>query len=337
MILFTCTVATFQAQKGAKNIALSELNTIQGVSRVVKERILVPMSNPGNVDQLMTMADSLSSKKTTEGLYVMHVMNNQNEMSENDPGVHQLMSHAEKKASELGAHANTLLRYDLNITNGISAMVKEQKITDLILGFHIRKEESDTFTGHLIEGVLSKCNTTTFIVKTNELAPATYKRHRIIVPENAENELGFLFWLLKLWNISRNTGAELEFFASNSTLQVIKSIHDKHPVNAQFREFAGWEYLPTLLTTLQADDNLVVVMSRRDKPSYHPYMNKIPYLLGTALNDRNFIILYPMQAGIEDAMQIDLKDPTFMEPIEKLDVLRKKVTLALKKIKERLK
>ncbi|MDX9749396.1 MAG: cation:proton antiporter [Paludibacter sp.] len=337
MILFTCTLATFEAQKGAKNIALSELNTIQGVSKVVKERILVPLSNPENVDQLISIADNLSSKKTSEGMYVVHVMNNQSERLEKDPGVQLLVSKAEKKASELDAHITSLLRYDLNISNGISSVVKEQKITDLILGFHIRKEDSDTFTGHLIEGVLSKCDTTTFIVKTDKSAVQTYKRHRIIVPEHAENELGFLFWLLKLWNISRNTGSELEFYASNSTLQVIKSIHEKHPVNAQFREFAGWEYLPTLLTTLQPNDNLIVVMSRRDKPSYHPYMNKIPYLLGTALNDRNFILLYPMQAGIEDAMQIDLKDPTFMEPIEKLEVLRKKLLVGLKKIRERLK
>ncbi len=337
MILFTCTVATFETQKGAKNIALSELDTIQEAGKEVKERILVPVSNPENVDQLIAIADTLSSKKTSEGLFLLHVMNNQLERLEKDPGLQSLVSKAEKKASLLDTHITSLLRYDLNITNGISSVVKEQKITDLILGFHSRKEESDSFTGHLIEGVLSKCDTTTFVVKTEKAAVGAYKRHRIIVPENAENELGFLFWLLKLWNISRNTGSELEFYASNSTLKVIKSIQEKHPVNAQFREFAGWEYLPTLLTTLQADDNLIVVMSRRDKPSFHPYMNKIPYLLGTALTDKNFILLYPMQAGIEDAMQIDLKDPTFMEPIEKLGVLRKKLVVGVKKIRERLK
>ncbi|MCE1156728.1 MAG: hypothetical protein LWW91_11500, partial [Bacteroidales bacterium] len=124
---------------------------------------------------------------------------------------------------------------------------------------------------------------------------------------------------------------------SNTTLQMIRAIHVKHPVRSEFREFAGWEYLPTLLKTLQPDDNLIVVMSRRDKPSYHPYMNKIPYLLGSSLVEQGFVLLYPMQTGIEDATQIDLKDPTFMEPIEKLEMVRKKLLTLTQKITSKLK
>jgi len=336
MILFTCTVATFEAQKGAKNIALAELNPMQSYSREVKERILIPLSNPDTTALLIKTADMLSSKKLSQGLFLMNVMNNQSQKDGKDIVAQHLLSDAEKIAQSLGLHTHVLLRYDLNIASGISGVVKEQMITDLVLGFHDRTDDSDTFTGYLIDGVLSKCNTTTFIVKTGQQEVEHFKRYRVIVPEHAEKELGFLFWLLKLWNIARNSEAELEFYASNSTLQVIREIHAKHPVRSQFRDFAGWEFLPTLLMTLQPDDHLIVVMSRRDKPSYHPFMNKIPYLLGTTLSERNFMLLYPMQAGIEDMSLIDLKDPTFMEPIEKLEMLRKKLAMGIKKIKERI-
>lgn len=336
MILVTCTIATFEAQKGAKNIALSELDNAQATSREIKERVLVPLSNLSTAPRLIHLAYLLSTKKS-EGFFTMHVMNNQSKEAGPAPAAQQVTAIAEEKAQSLGTHITNVVRYDLNIANGISGVVKENKITDLILGFHIRNEESDSFTGHLIDDVLSKCNTSTFIVKTGIKPIADCKRHRIIVPENAEKELGFLFWLLKVWNISRTTGAELEFYASNTTLQMIRAIHVKHPVRSEFREFAGWEYLPTLLKTLQPDDNLIVVMSRRDKPSYHPYMNKIPYLLGSSLVEQGFVLLYPMQTGIEDATQIDLKDPTFMEPIEKLEMVRKKLLTLTQKITSKLK
>lgn len=334
MILVTCTIATFEAQKGAKNIALSEMDSTQDTSRELKERFLIPISHPGSFAKHIQAAMLLSAAKRTR-MFALHVMDNQQVDSAKDNSLQIMFDQAQAQAQQSGMYLQTLLRYDLNIANGISAVVKENAITDLILGFHIRKEESDSFTGHLIDGILSKCNTSTFIVRPGLLPFESCKRHRIIVPENAENELGFLFWLLRLWNLSRNTGVQLEFYASNTTLQVIRSIHAKHPVKSEFREFAGWEYLPALLKTLQPDDHLTVVMSRRDKPSYHPYMQKIPYMLATSLPENGFMLLYPMQAGIEDATQIDLKDPTFMEPIEKLEAIRKKIILKLQLIQQK--
>lgn len=334
MILVTCTIATFEAQKGAKNIALSEIDSTQDTSRELKERFLIPISHPGSFAKHIQAAMLLSAAKRTR-MFALHVMDNQQVDSAKDNSLQIMFDQAQAQAQQSGMYLQTLLRYDLNIANGISAVVKENAITDLILGFHIRKEESDSFTGHLIDGILSKCNTSTFIVRPGLLPFESCKRHRIIVPENAENELGFLFWLLRLWNLSRNTDVQLEFYASNTTLQVIRSIHAKHPVKSEFREFAGWEYLPALLKTLQPDDHLTVVMSRRDKPSYHPYMQKIPYMLATSLPENGFMLLYPMQAGIEDATQIDLKDPTFMEPIEKLEAIRKKIILKLQLIQQK--
>lgn len=324
MILVTCTIATFEAQKGAKNIAMQEIDPSRETTKEIKERFLIPISNPASVENHIRTAMLLSSVNRNQ-LFALNVLDNQQSVPSQEAGVQVMFDKGKKLAQDGGMHLQSLLRYDLNIANGISAVVKENAITDLILGFHIRKEESDSFTGYLLDGVLSKCNTSTFIVRAGKVPLQMVQRYRIIVPEHAEKELGFLFWLLKLWNLSRNTGAQLEFYASNTTLQVIRSIHAKHPVKSEFREFSGWEFLPTLLKTLQPNDNLLVVMSRRDKPSYHPYMQKIPYLLGTSLPEHGFLLLYPMQAGIEDATQIDLKDPTFMEPIEKLEMIRKKL------------
>jgi Kef-type K+ transport system membrane component KefB len=335
MTLVTCTIATFVTQKGAKNIAISDLNNVSGAVSDGRERVLVTLSNPATADSLVHLAVLLGPVRNSDDIFTLNVIVNQHMDSEAADTTKKLLENAEQKAETLGAGVQPLFRYDLNISNGISGVVKEKKITDLVLGFNMQKEGVDPFRNFVIEEVLSKCNTTSFILKPGMKPINEYRRHRIIIPEHAEKELGFLFWLLKMWNLARNTGAELEFYASNTSLQLIKSIHAKYPVPSKFRVFAGWEFMPTLITTLQPDDNLVVIMSRKDKPSYHDYMTKIPFLLGSSLIENGFILLYPMQAGIEDANYIDLKDPTFMEPLEKFEVLRKKIIKLIKRFMRR--
>ena len=67
-------------------------------------------------------------------------------------------------ASATDIQLNKLLRYDINIANGITGVIKEHNITDLVLGLHIKKEISESFSGKLSEGILSKCNTTIFYI-----------------------------------------------------------------------------------------------------------------------------------------------------------------------------
>jgi hypothetical protein len=89
------------------------------------------------------------------------------------------------------------LRYDINPTNGIIGIIKEQNISDLVLGLHVKKGISESFLGKLTEGILTKCNTTTFVYKPIQPI-STIKRHIVIVPPNAEKEIGFPFWLSKM-------------------------------------------------------------------------------------------------------------------------------------------
>jgi hypothetical protein len=214
--------------------------------------------------------------------------------------------------------------------NGISSVVKEHKITDLILGLHINKGISDSFFGNLTEGILTKCNTTTLIYKPVQPF-GTIKRHIIIVPENAEKEIGFPFWLIKVWNIARNSGAKLLFYANKETLKLIQEIQIKHPIASEFEEFNDWDDFLILARNFQEDDNLIIVLSRKDKPSYQSNMNKMSGYLNKYFKNTSYILIYPMQAGVTEDSAIDLKNATFMEPLEKLDEIRKTVTKLFKR------
>lgn len=323
MILITCTIATFVAQKGAHNISLesTSMDTRESNS---EEKILIPVSNPETVEELINLSTIIKSRENKNGLFALSIIKNDSNDLDADKNANKLLDKAIHTASATDVILNKLLRYDQNITNGITSVIRENSISDLILGLHVKKGISESFLGNLTEGILSNCNITTFVYKPAQPI-ATIKRHVIILPNNAEHEIGFPFWLLKIWNISRNTGSKLLFYGTVQTNQLIRDIHSNYPIEAEFRNFENWDEFMNLSQEIKNDDNLVIVLSRENKPSYHSGMKRIPNLLNNYFQSNSFILIYPMQIGVSDSKPIDLNYPSLLEPIEKLDEVRKTI------------
>ncbi len=330
MILFTCTIASFVAQKGAQNIALAEATSAVDEEEVNPERILIPISNIETTDELINLGITVKSSKNRDGLLALSIVDNTVANPSSDKHAKKLLQKATENAAATDTHLQELLRYDLNVTNGISSVIKEQKITDLILGLHISNGISDSYLGNLTEGILTTCNITTLIYKPAQPF-GTIKRHIIIVPEHAEKEIGFPFWLLKIWNIAKNSGATLVFYTTKETVQYIRDLQQKHPIEFEFEAFSNWDDFLILARDFQKNDNLIIVLSRKDKPSYHNNMSNIPQYLNRYFKKTSYILIYPMQTGVRDTSKIDLKNPTFIEPLEKLDTLRKAISRVFKR------
>lgn len=330
MILFTCTIASFVAQKGAKNIALLDSSDSAMEDEDQLEKILIPISNFETTDELVNLGVTIKSKKNRDGLFALSIVDNSLVDGAADKNAKKILRKAAVTAASTDNIMHELLRYDLSIVNGITSVIRENRITDLILGLHVKKGISDTFLGHLTEGILSKCNTTTLIYKPAQPFN-TIKRHIIIVPENAEKELGFPFWLLKIWNIARNSGARLLFYANKETIKIISAIKSKHPIEGDFVEFSEWDDFLILARDIQQDDNLIIILSRKDKPSYHENMTRIPSYLNKYFKETSYILVYPIQVGVTDSLQIDLTNPSLLEPLEKIDEIGKTIAKIFKR------
>ena len=266
MILVTCTIATFIAQKGAQNIALKEVTENNANENEIQEKILVPVNKMEAVEELINLALIIKSKRNKSNLFALTIIDNLKNQETKEKEARKILNKAAITGSAADTKVHELLRYDINNVNGITSVVREQSITDMILGLHVKKGISDNFLGNLTEGILTKCNTTTLIYKPSQPL-ATIKRHVIFVPEKAEREIGFPFWLLKIWNIARNTGAKLVFYSSVQTIEYIREVNTKHPVQCEFIEFNDWDDFLIVSRDLRSDDNLILVLSRKDRLS----------------------------------------------------------------------
>lgn len=330
LILATCTIAAFIAQKGARNIALLENNDNSSEETKTVERILIPLSNIETTNELVNLSVTIKSKKNKKGLYALNIVDNNSNDSAAEKKGKKLMEKAHIAVSATDNTLHELIRYDLNIVNGISSVVMENKITDLVLGVHNNTNISDSFLSNFTEGILTKCNTTTLIYKAAQPL-ATIKKHLVVVPEKAEKEIGFSAWITKVWNIAKNTNTKMVFYAVEDTLNELKSIQEKHPIDAEFVLFNDWNKFLSLVDDIKADENLIIVLSRKEYMSYHQIMPKIPSYLNTYFKSNSFIIIYPKQMGISDLSTLNLKDTSPIEPMEKLDEIGKSILNIFKK------
>lgn len=335
MILVTCTIASFVTQKGAQNIARAEnVEEDDKPKNEIEERILIPLSNERNVEELINLSTTVKSKTKHSKLIALNVVTsgNVNESAEKD--AQKIIDKAVVTAAATDNHLTSLLRYDLNIVNGISNVVKEHKITDLIIGLHEKKGISDSFFGMLTEGILTKCNTTTMIYKPFQPL-ATIKRHVVVIPPNAEKEIGFFVWLVRVWNMGVNTGAKLVFYSSEETMAFLEHMQNEQAIEAEFNRFTDWEDFLVFSRYVREDDNLLIVMSRRTHPSYNDTMVKIPSYLNKYFGQNSYILVFPMQLGVADYHLINMRNPSMMEPfveqVQHLDNFRKMIGQFLKK------
>lgn len=330
MILVTCTVASLEAQKGAKRLALSESASDENINAEIPERILIPVRNQHTSNELIHLSILLKSPKKNTSFYGLSIINPEIEDSGAEVKAHKTLNQASKIASSTDHFLYELLRYDTSVEHGISSVIYENKITDLVLGLHEKQDLEDSFLGNLTESLLSKCNTTTFIYKPHQPFD-THKRHLVFIPPRAEEELGFPFWLVKVWNIAKNTGKRMIFYTSLETKGYLLEILKTHPIRVEFRHFPNWKDLGDLNILLKPDDNLIMILSRKGEPSYHPQLEQVPQLIKLWLKNHSFILIYPNQQKTNHLGAMEMMDGSLIGPIEKLDWIGKMVSNLLKK------
>lgn len=301
MILVTCAIASFSAQKGAHNIAMKESEEEKDDNEAKDEHILIPVSNEETVEELVHLSLAVKSKTNTSGLYALKVIDNHNNSDEKAlKSSRRVLQTAVDTAAATDTRLKGLLRYDLSISNAITSVVKEREITDLVLGLHKEKDIPAAFLGNIVENVLQHSSVTTFIYKPVQPL-STIKRHLIIIPDQAEKEIGFIQIMNRVWNVLQNTGAKVVFYGSDNTLKAIKKLFAKRAGEISYTHFSDWDDFLIVFRDVKADDSMWVIFSRKEGLSYDPVMPRIPGYLNKYFQSNSFILSYPIQASMDES------------------------------------
>lgn len=291
LILVSCTISSFVSMASAQRIADSDKEeTVAGTSHE-NEKILLALNHENTVEKIVNLGLLIKTQTNKDSLFAVNIIN-EDKSESSSKNAEKLLGEAVNMAAGADVKLNPITRHDNDVVLGISNVVKEQNITDLIIGLEEEKGFSSSFTYNLYNGYLR--NKEINVIIYHAVQPvATIKKYVVLIPANAEHEPGFFHSLLRVWNIGKNSGAKMSFYANDKTTEILKSIIKKANIEAVFNTVTTWQEAQETACNLQQDEGLIILMADRGMNSYISQMQNVPEILNKNLSNNNYILIYP--------------------------------------------
>ena len=165
-----------------------------------------------------------------------------------------------------------------------------------------------------VEGLVE--HTSKSIAIYHEVQPLnTIDRMLVLVPRYAEKEHDFISCFGQLRRLSSQIGAKVIFYAHEDTQLILKALCHRPGkyLAASYRELKDWSEAAKVELSLQENDMLVIISSRRSTPSYDPRFSRIPALLTSCGEHFSTMLVYPEQiigGDIPESLIMDIPQPS---------------------------
>ncbi|MDJ0571095.1 MAG: cation:proton antiporter [Pleurocapsa sp. MO_192.B19] len=155
MILFTCIVSPLVTERWGQQVTSAEKTpSADNKTKVLAQRVLVPVANPNNEDNLLNLALILA-KKSHGTLLPLHVLSDRDRPVSPEARMQQLqlLETAETLAHAANAAVETIGRVDDVIDRGIVRTAIERNASLVICGWKGYSTYQDNFFGSTIDNV----------------------------------------------------------------------------------------------------------------------------------------------------------------------------------------
>jgi len=335
LILFTCLVASFATETSGKKLAISEA---QKTPEREEDRdvVMVAISNPQTIERLLDFALMLKASDKAYPGFTLSVIKDNEKASDEVLIRNRMLEEAVRRAAATNHRVQVVTRIDLNTVSGIARATKELMVTDLVLGWSSRKRTLEWIFGNTLGSLVQEVWQSVYVC--NFVQPLnTARKIVVIVPRNAEYEIGFQQWVMKLKRISNEIGAQPLIYCTESSIPPLLNLLEnvKPAVKPSFVVFEDMEDFLIASRDIGRDDWLWIVSARKGTLSHQPALDHLADKLNKHFLDQNFLVLYPGQRIFEErelAMRMDdLYAGGLPQPIETLERLTRRMSKLIKR------
>jgi Kef-type K+ transport system membrane component KefB len=309
MILITTIVSSFVTERASRKIAINNEAQEKVGETKGEENILIPISNPDNIVNLVNLALIIKNPKRKDGLVSLNVVNDHHGSTVKQAQGEKYLEKSAMISAAADVEMHTVSRYDLNIAAGIIHTIKEYNVSDVVIGLHRKINLVDSFWGGTAESLLKGTHRQIMIAKC--LMPVnTLRRIIVAVPQKAEYEAGFTKWVNQLCRMGEQLGCRVHFFAHPETLDRIKVLISKKfkGLRSEFSELVDWDDLLLLTGQVNFDHLLVIISARKGSISYDTSFERLPSQLSKYFSNNSLLVVYPDQYG-EPQDNVTFSDP----------------------------
>jgi len=299
IILVTCMVSSLVTENSAKKIAI-DLKAYKTKVDGPAERILVPIINPDHVEGLLSFAKYLRRAGTKEPIYALSVAHDDSEIEEK----FAILQHAKEIASGGPFKIETVTRVDINVASGIVRACKEMQISDLVMGWNGKIKPNEWLFGSILDQVLVSVRQAVFVVSLRQPLN-TIERIKVLVPDLAQLEPGFVNWLKMIQHLSAQITAQIDFYTSEKNNSSFKSALKSDKMKVPHKVIALDNIDQFSISESQSIDVFYILIGAREGSiSDASFLSKLPSFAAKNLSESSFSIIYPQYEQPQDVQHI---------------------------------
>lgn len=298
LILVSCTISSFVSMANARKIAEADNEDTVAGNTHDEEQILLALNHADTVDPMVNLAMMIKQKTNESDLYALNVINEEKKES-SIKNAENVLKNAVHNAAANDVIINPLTRYDNDVVNCINNVVKEKRITDVIVGLQPLKNFLPSLVYNIYNGYLQNESINLYVYHAVQPA-STIQKYFVFIPPKAETEIGFFYGLLRIWNLAKNSGAIINFYAFQSTVNILKRIIKKVNIEASFNIISRWKDVEAAAEEIKDNEGLIILMAKRGMDSYVPQMRFVPEMLNHNFFDKNYLLIFPHTRNEED-------------------------------------
>lgn len=336
LILITCIVASFAAERAAKSLVTSSKNELSREDvqyELISEHILISAEEDVVIDKLLKLAILIKNKKSVQPVSVLSVIPFDEEAEIN------IIREKRRIASHLtmAAASETRINYvstiDQNIGSGIARTSREVMANLILLPWPGASSLLDKFMSNKIESVVNYTDKSVFVVDI--LQPLLFHtRMVLVIPPMGEVENGFVQWVNKIMLLARELNLKILCFSQPSAYEELLKIEGYlgYQMQIQFIPFTDWEDFLIISRDVKEKDLLVCVSARKGSVSYNSILDSIPTKLEKHFQNSK-IVIYPQQYSNLKLYDnyLDINAEPISKGIKTLNKLKKGLDDILKK------
>lgn len=298
LILVTCVCSSLITERVARRLAMNRHTEVSDESAVLPaDRLLIAVNNPDTVGSLVSLALLLRRPRSASPLIALNVV------LEDDPSARQSgltqLQRAEKMAAAAHVRMQSYSRWSVNVVSGISHTVKENAVSDLVVGLHQKEKLVDAFFGKLGTDLLASVERQIFIYR-GTIPLNTVRRLHVLIPRKAQFEPGFSGWVERLALLARQLSCPVDVYSGKETLQALRHYGETHGsrIDPRYHDFVSWSDLLPLAHAVRQDEMAVFVCARRGTISFQNYLDRLPVQIERYFSMRNILFVYPAQKSV---------------------------------------
>lgn len=300
MILVTCIIGPMVVEKYGYKLA--DAVTLEAESKPdIKQRILVPLSNPATSARLIEFSANIRSNDKSP-VYPLSVINTYREKEKQKERAQKILEMASGHIHAVNSEAHPVIETNMNIAEGIRIAAQRHAITDIVIGWNGEISTPMRIFGSILDQVLLTTKQQVFICKF-EQPITTFSRIVLVIPPQKLAGRNFLPFFETVFKLAENLKTKLEIYypdADESKLKrdmyIISSDLDVklHSMQNFDKEIVG------IVQRLQESDLLIIANSRSGGYDWKHGANFIPQMMSSNKPNASFIVGFPQSLDTDD-------------------------------------